>query len=130
MILLEALGDFHDAAPISGVVGGIAGGNDGTNDAEVWLVVEIAVAGEAIYGVADLLDCVVDIDAFQFDEQAGILLRIGGMMAKEIVTLVVGDVGVEIAVNLILVDDGGVAAQDGELTLAFQHGEARGATAL
>lgn len=130
MILLEALGDFHDTAPISGVVGGITGGNDGTNDAEVWLVVEIAVAGEAIYGVADLLDSVVDIDAFQFDEQAGILLRIGGMMAKEIVTLVVGDVGVEIAVNLILVDDGGVAAQDGELTLAFLHGEARGATAL
>lgn len=35
MILLEALGDFHDTAPISGVVGGIAGGDDGTNDAVV-----------------------------------------------------------------------------------------------
>ena len=130
MILLEALGDFHDTAPISGVVGGIAGGDDGTNDAEVCFVVEVAVAGEAVYGVADLLDGVVDIDAFQFDEQAGVLLRIGGMMAEEIVALVVGDVGVEVPVNLVLVDDGGVAAQDGELTLALLHGEARGATAL
>jgi len=128
--LLEALGNFHDTAPISGVVGGIAGGNDGTNDTEVWLVVEVTVAGEAVYGVADLLDSVVDIDAFQFDEQAGILLRIGGMMVEEIVALVVGDVGVEVPVNLVLVDDGSVAAQDGELTLALLHGEARGATAL
>ena len=130
MILLEALGDFHDTAPISGVVGGITGGDDSTNDAEVWLVVEVAVAGEAVYGVADLLDGVVDIDAFQFDEQAGVLLRIGGMMAEEIVALVVGGIVVEVAVNLVLVDDGSVAAQDGELALALLHGEARGATAL
>ena len=130
MILLEALGDFHDTAPISGVVGGIAGGNDGTNDTEVWLVVEIAVAGEAVYGVADLFDGVVDVDAFQFDEQADVLLWISGMMAEEIVALVAGGVGVEVAVNLVLVDDGGVAAQDGELALALLHGKARGATAL
>ena len=130
MILLEALGDFHDTAPISGVVGGITGGDDSTNDAEVWLVVEIAVAGEAVYGVADLLDGVVDIDAFQFDEQAGVLLRIGGMIAEEVIALIMGDVGVEVAINLVLFNDGGVAAQDSELTLALLHGEARGATAL
>ena len=130
MILLEALGDFHDTAPISGVVGGITGGDDSTNDAVVWFVVEVAVAGEAVYGVADLLDGVVDIDAFQFDEQAGVLLRIGGMMAEEVIALVVGDVGVEVPVNLVFVDDGGVAAQDGELALALLHGKARGATAL
>ena len=64
MILLEALGDFHDTAPISGVVGGITGGDDSTNDAEVWLVVEVAVAGEAVDGVADLLDGVIDVGAF------------------------------------------------------------------
>ncbi len=130
MILPEALGDFHDTAPISGVVGGISGGDDGTNDAEVWLVVEISVAGEAVYGVADLFDGVVDVDAFQFDEQADVLLWISGMMAEEIVALVAGGVGVEVAVNLVLVDDGGVAAQDGELALALLHGKARGATAL
>ena len=130
MILPEALGDFHDTAPISGVVGGISGGDDGTNDAEVWLVVEISVAGEAVYGVADLFDGVVDVDAFQFDEQADVLLWISGMMAEEIVALVACGVGVEVAVNLVLVDDGGVAAQDGELALALLHGKARGATAL
>lgn len=130
MILLEALGDFHDTAPISGVVSRIAGGDDCTNDAEVWFIVEVAVAGEAVYGVADLLDGVVDIDAFQLDEQAGVLLWIGGMMAEEIVALIMGDVGVEVPVNLVLVDDRGVTAQDGELALALLHGEARGATAL
>jgi hypothetical protein len=35
-----------------------------------------------------------------------------------------------VPVNLVFVDDGGVAAQDGELALALLHGKARGATAL
>ena len=130
MILLKTLGDFHDAAAIGGVVGGIAGGDDGPDEIEILLVIKIAVAGETVDGVADLLDGVLDVDTFQFNEQAGILLRICRMIAEEIVALVVGGVGVEMTVNLVLVDDGGIAAQDGELALALLHGEARGATAL
>ena len=130
MILLEAFGNFHDTAAIGGIIGGTAGGDDGTNDVEIGLVVEVAVTRETVDGVADLLDGVVDLDTFQLDEQACVLLEIGGMMAEEIVALVVGGVGVEVAVNLVLVDDGGVAAQDGELALALLYSEARGATAL
>ena len=64
MILLEALGDFHDTAPISGVVGGIASGDDGAYDVEIGLVMEKAFAGETVDGVADLLDGVLDVGAF------------------------------------------------------------------
>ena len=124
MILLEAFGNFHDTAAIGGIIGGIAGGDDGTNDVEIGLVVEVAVTRETVDGVADLLDGVVDVDTFQLDEQTDVLLGIGGMMAEEIVALVVGGVGVEVAVNLVLVDDGGVAAQDGELALALLYCEA------
>ena len=72
----------------------------------------------------------LDVDAFQFDEKAGVLLWISGMMAEEIVALVVGGIGVEVAVNLVFVNDGGVAADNRELALALLHGEARGAVAL
>ena len=130
MILLEAFGNFHDTAAIGGIIGGIAGGDDGTNDVEIGLVVEVAFTRETVDGVADLLDSVVDVNTFQLDEQACVLLGIGGMMAEEIVALVVGGIVVEVAVNLVLVDDGSVAAQDGELALALLYGKARSATAL
>ena len=130
MKLLETLGDFHDAAAVGGVVGGIASGDNGSDDVEVWFFLEITVTGEAVDGVTDLLDGVLDVDAFQLNEEAGVLFGIGGMIAEEIVALVVSGVGVEVAVNLVLVDDGGVAAQNGKLALALLHGEARGATAL
>lgn len=105
MILLEALGDFHDTTAVGGVVRGIAGRNDGADDVEVGLVVEVAVAEEAVDGVADLLDGVLDVNTFQLDEEAGVFLGIDGMMAEEIVALVVSDIGVEVTVNLVLVDD-------------------------
>ncbi len=130
MILLKTLGDFHDAAAICGIVGRIASGDNGTDDVEVGLIVEVTVMGETVDGVTNLLDGMVDANTFQFDEQTDVLLRIDGVIAEEIVALVVGGIVVEVAVNLVLVDDGSVAAQDGELALALLYSEARGATAL
>lgn len=64
MILLKTLGDFHDAAAIGGIVGRIAGGDDGADDVEVGLVVEVAIAGKTVDGVADLFDGVLDVNPF------------------------------------------------------------------
>ena len=130
MILLKTLGDFHDSAAICGIVGRIASGDYGTDDVEVGLIVEVTVMGETVDGVTNLLDGMVDVNTFQFDEQTDVLLRIDGVIAEEIVALVVGGIVVEVAVNLVLVDDGSVAAQDGELALALLYGKARSATAL
>ena len=93
-------------------------------------VIEEAIAGETVDGITDLFDSMLNVDTFQFHEDAGVLLRVRGMMTKKEVTLIVSGVGVKMPVNLVFVYYSGVATDNCELTLAFLYGKARGAVAL
>lgn len=112
MVSSETPGNLHDAAAVSSIVGRIASWDDGTYEIEILLVIEITIARETINGIADLLDGMLDVNAFQFNEQASILLWIDGMMAEEIVALVVSDVGVEVAIYFVFVNDSDVVADN------------------
>lgn len=70
-------------------------------------VIEVAIAGETVDGITDLFDSMPNVDTFQFHEDAGVLLRVRGMMTKKIVTLIVSGVSVKMPVNLVFVNNSG-----------------------
>lgn len=86
--------------------------------------------GETVDGVSDLLDSMFNASAFQFDENACVLLWIGWMVSEEIIAFVMGCVVIEMSVNLVFVNYGSVAADNRKLTLVFLHRETRCAIAL
>ena len=47
------------------------------------------------------------------------------MITEKVVTLIVSGIGIEMAVNLVFVDNGGVVANYDETALALFDGEAR-----
>ena len=124
MIFAETFSEFFYPATKGGIVCRITSGNNSTDNAEVLFTNKIAVRGETIDSVANLLDGVLYVSAFQFNEEVSVLFRSGGVMVEKVVALVMRSVGIEVAINLVFVYDRCVTTEDGELALVFLYGEA------
>ena len=95
-----------------------------SDDAEVLFANKIAVRGETIDSVANLLDGMLYVCTFQFNKEVCVLFRDGWVMVEKVVALVMGCVGIEVAINLVFVYDGCVTTEDGKFALVFLYGEA------